>query len=362
MHVTSINTCEDSIVSEFLSKSTLINLNQQHNLEALQYIVSPDAVAGTSQPIADNATIAAENEMETGLGTATGETTGVTGAIVTVATDQDHERDRTGIDRGRAIGTAAVTFATGQAAIGTGEIENGIPGIGKGGLKMYDVGETRMGMTSNYRTGDETTRILPRKRTKANPIFFPPDPRDRRRSASPRQPTASPPPAHAQPPTAHRPGSRQETTESLPTRVRSGSENPRKESHATMSFKVGGRHDSPYAADSGRSSERPDSGHGSPMEEDRRRGGRGRGRGESEGRGRDDGGDSGGDDDVDVEVDGDEDAMAMAAMMGFGGFGTTKGKKIVGNNVGGVRKEKKSEYRQYMNRQGGFNRPLSPTR
>lgn len=75
----------------------------------------------------------------------------------------------------------------------------------------------------------------------------------------------------------------------------------------------------------------------------------------SEGRGSDDE-----DDDVDVEVDGDADAMA--AMMGFGGFGTTKGKKIVGNNVGAVRKEKKTEYRQYMNRQGGFNRPLSPTR
>lgn len=53
---------------------------------------------------------------------------------------------------------------------------------------------------------------------------------------------------------------------------------------------------------------------------------------------------------------------SMQAMMGFGGFGTTKGKKIPGNNVGGVKKEKKLEYRQYMNRQGGFNRPLSPGR
>ncbi|KJZ71873.1 hypothetical protein HIM_08718 [Hirsutella minnesotensis 3608] len=52
----------------------------------------------------------------------------------------------------------------------------------------------------------------------------------------------------------------------------------------------------------------------------------------------------------------------MQAMMGFGGFGTTKGKKIAGNDVGAVRKEKKTEYRQYMNRQGGFNRPLSPSR
>jgi U4/U6.U5 tri-snRNP-associated protein 3 len=63
--------------------------------------------------------------------------------------------------------------------------------------------------------------------------------------------------------------------------------------------------------------------------------------------------------DVVVEDDGLDD---MAAMMGFGGFGTTKGKKVLGNNVGAARKEKKTEYRQYMNRVGGFNRPLSPTR
>lgn len=65
---------------------------------------------------------------------------------------------------------------------------------------------------------------------------------------------------------------------------------------------------------------------------------------------------------VDVELEVDDDAAAMQAMMGFGGFGTTKGKKIPGNNTGAVQKEKKTEYRQYMNRQGGFNRPLSPGR
>ena len=65
------------------------------------------------------------------------------------------------------------------------------------------------------------------------------------------------------------------------------------------------------------------------------------------------------DDDVEVEDDG---MAAMQAMMGFGGFGTTKNKKVLGNNVGGVHKEKKTEYRQYMNRPGGFNRPLSPSR
>ncbi|RYP62061.1 hypothetical protein DL771_009886 [Monosporascus sp. 5C6A] len=64
-------------------------------------------------------------------------------------------------------------------------------------------------------------------------------------------------------------------------------------------------------------------------------------------------------DDEDVEVV-DDGLAAMQAMMGFGGFGTTKGTHIPGNNVGAVRKEKKTEYRQYMNRVGGFNRPLSP--
>lgn len=64
--------------------------------------------------------------------------------------------------------------------------------------------------------------------------------------------------------------------------------------------------------------------------------------------------------DDDVEVD---DGMAdMQAMMGFGGFGTTKGKKVSGNNAYAVRKEKKTVYRQYMNRTKGFNRPLSPPR
>lgn len=62
------------------------------------------------------------------------------------------------------------------------------------------------------------------------------------------------------------------------------------------------------------------------------------------------------------EADADDDMTNMQAMMGFGGFGTTKGKKVVGNSAGAVRKEKKMEYRQYMNRQGGFNRPLSPGR
>lgn len=57
----------------------------------------------------------------------------------------------------------------------------------------------------------------------------------------------------------------------------------------------------------------------------------------------------------------DEDGR-MLKIMGFGGFKSTKNTKVPGNDKNyGVRKEKKSTYRQYMNRQGGFNRPLSPS-
>lgn len=51
------------------------------------------------------------------------------------------------------------------------------------------------------------------------------------------------------------------------------------------------------------------------------------------------------------------DASMMAAM-GFGGFGTTKGKEVGGNQDGGVFIKKQRTWRQYMNRKGGFNRPL----
>jgi U4/U6.U5 tri-snRNP-associated protein 3 len=66
-------------------------------------------------------------------------------------------------------------------------------------------------------------------------------------------------------------------------------------------------------------------------------------------------------DDEDIVVD-DDGMAAMQAMMGFGGFATTHQQKVAGNDIYAVRKEKKTEYRQYMNRVGGFNRPLSPTR
>ncbi|GME59606.1 u4 tri-snrnp-associated protein [Neofusicoccum parvum] len=65
--------------------------------------------------------------------------------------------------------------------------------------------------------------------------------------------------------------------------------------------------------------------------------------------------------DVDGEEDGDPDAAEMERMMGFSSFSSTHNTKVPGNDKNyAVRKEKKTEYRQYMNRQGGFNRPLSP--
>jgi U4/U6.U5 tri-snRNP-associated protein 3 len=57
---------------------------------------------------------------------------------------------------------------------------------------------------------------------------------------------------------------------------------------------------------------------------------------------------------------GEEDEMA--AMLGFSGFGSSKGKKVssneVGAAVGAIAAPGKREYRQYMNRTGGFNRSL----
>lgn len=58
----------------------------------------------------------------------------------------------------------------------------------------------------------------------------------------------------------------------------------------------------------------------------------------------------------------DEEEAYMKKIMGFGKFRSTKNTKVPGNDKNyGVRKEKKTEYRQYMNRVGGFNRPLSPS-
>lgn len=67
-------------------------------------------------------------------------------------------------------------------------------------------------------------------------------------------------------------------------------------------------------------------------------------------------------DESDSGVLSDPESAAMQRLLGFSGFSSTKNTKVKGNNVYGIRREKKTEYRQYMNRNGGFNRPLSPSR
>nr|GMC96678.1 ribosomal RNA processing protein 1 homolog [Ipomoea batatas] len=55
----------------------------------------------------------------------------------------------------------------------------------------------------------------------------------------------------------------------------------------------------------------------------------------------------------------DEDELEMMKKLGIPvGFDSTKGKPVAGNDVGAVRKVTKRQPRQYMNRRGGFNRPL----
>jgi hypothetical protein len=59
--------------------------------------------------------------------------------------------------------------------------------------------------------------------------------------------------------------------------------------------------------------------------------------------------------------DGEEDEEAMMMrMMGFGGFSSTQGKHVEDEfaNASAVQKKTKRQARQYMNRKGGFNRPL----
>lgn len=52
----------------------------------------------------------------------------------------------------------------------------------------------------------------------------------------------------------------------------------------------------------------------------------------------------------------------MMQMLGFSGFGSTKHKAVEDNKnsaaAGSTSKNKARKYRQYMNRKGGFNRPL----
>lgn len=63
-------------------------------------------------------------------------------------------------------------------------------------------------------------------------------------------------------------------------------------------------------------------------------------------------------------TDGEEDPVTAELMrvMGFKSFKSTKNTKVAGNEGAyAVRIEKATKYRQYMNRKGGFNRPLSPS-
>ncbi|TKA39837.1 hypothetical protein B0A55_13705 [Friedmanniomyces simplex] len=62
-------------------------------------------------------------------------------------------------------------------------------------------------------------------------------------------------------------------------------------------------------------------------------------------------------------LEGEDEEALLARIMGFQKFRSTKNTKVPGNERNyAVSKVKKAEYRQYMNRVGGFNRPLSPTR
>lgn len=60
-----------------------------------------------------------------------------------------------------------------------------------------------------------------------------------------------------------------------------------------------------------------------------------------------------------VEEGVDEDELEMMKKLGIPiGFDSTKGKPVPGADVSGVRAVTKRQPRQYMNRRGGFNRPL----
>ena len=53
-----------------------------------------------------------------------------------------------------------------------------------------------------------------------------------------------------------------------------------------------------------------------------------------------------------------DEEIEMMKIMGISSFDTTKNKKVKGNDHGEVHVSVKRRYRQYMNRKGGFNRPL----
>ena len=62
------------------------------------------------------------------------------------------------------------------------------------------------------------------------------------------------------------------------------------------------------------------------------------------------------------ELEGLDDEEQMKMLLGFDGFGSTKGEAVQDNQNSAARgaaaKNKARKYRQYMNRKNGFNRPL----
>lgn len=59
----------------------------------------------------------------------------------------------------------------------------------------------------------------------------------------------------------------------------------------------------------------------------------------------------------------DVNEVEMMKMLGIPtGFDSTKGKHVEGADVSGIRAVTKRQPRQYMNRRGGFNRPLPAER
>lgn len=62
------------------------------------------------------------------------------------------------------------------------------------------------------------------------------------------------------------------------------------------------------------------------------------------------------------ELEGLDEEEQMQKLLGFDGFGSTKGQVVEDNQStaarGGAAKNKARKYRQYMNRKNGFNRPL----
>lgn len=62
------------------------------------------------------------------------------------------------------------------------------------------------------------------------------------------------------------------------------------------------------------------------------------------------------------ELEGLDEEEQMRKLLGFNGFGSTKGEAVADNQTTAARgvaaKNKARKYRQYMNRKNGFNRPL----